>query len=81
MLEAVVALATARKQLDEVYQSGLTEAPGAEHFVVLALEHADKALDAALLAALASGLSIEEIEAAAEITVVKPEWFDGSSWS
>lgn len=76
MLAIVVQLAAARTVLHDAFATDDHPwTPAVDSFMDSALEQADRALDDVIVAALGSGVSVEEIEAATGVPVVKPEWF------
>lgn len=78
MLAIVVQLAAARKLIDDAFENDVRPwVPAVGSFADSALENADRALNDAIIAALGSGVTVAEIEAAAGVSVLKPEWFEG----
>lgn len=77
LLDIVDKLSAARNAIEASFQSD--DRPWSRtvlSFAHFAFEHADRALDAAIVVALGSGVTLEELETATGQTVLRPDWFD-----
>lgn len=77
LLQVVIHLANARRAIDAEFNATPRVWPvSVEDQADSVLKHSDQALDAAIVLALGSGVTIADIELSAGIPVTRPEWFE-----